>query len=311
METILIKCPHCKEQMQAPKERESVICMFCGETILLDENRIKTEDTYDMGKCYEHLNNVLCGVEQACEGYRAKVREFKRDTYYSLFENYKAENYGFFISIKNCLANASDDILEGVYHQIANAFIKNTETELDCVKKKNDKFSVQMDRNMFMVTFVLPAIKEIGNKKADALADAICSEWHSSFKDSNIQASSYQSISDGFKRKLCYVTTAVCQNLNMGDDCEELRLIKDFRDHYLALTEDGRSLIDEYYDIAPTIVKRISREDDPETKYIWLYQNYIKPCVEFIKCGAQENCKTTYCEMVEALREEYMRDEHK
>ena len=33
METILIKCPHCDEEMQAPAGRESIICMFCGKNI--------------------------------------------------------------------------------------------------------------------------------------------------------------------------------------------------------------------------------------------------------------------------------------
>lgn len=310
MDTILIKCPHCGEQMQAPKGRESVICMFCGKTINLNENQISSSDSYDVEKCNESLSIVMDGVSHAFEGYRAKVHDFKRNTYYTLFETYKADNYGFFVAIKNCIMNASDDKLEEVYQKISDALIEHVEKERQQQKKKSENFQIQMDRNMFMVTFILPAIKEIGTKKADDLADFICSEWSDAFKDSKIQASSYQAIDEGFKRKLCYVTTAVCQSLHMGENCETLNLIKDFRDHYLALTPDGLDLIDEYYDIAPTIVKRINKESDSEAKYIWLYQNYIKPCVDFIKMGAQEECKSTYCDMVETLRDEYMRDKH-
>ena len=55
METILIKCPHCKEEMQAPADRESILCMFCGEKIDLVEVRKtvpeseKTTDTQERG----------------------------------------------------------------------------------------------------------------------------------------------------------------------------------------------------------------------------------------------------------------------
>ena len=163
-----------------------------------------------------------------------------------------------------------------------------------------------MDKNMFMAVYVLPSIKEIRGSRANELAEVICKEWGSSFKDSNIIASDYDSIVQGFKRKLCYVTTAVCQNLNKGENCEELRLIKEFRDGYLASTQEGAALIEEYYDIAPTLVKRIAKDADAQAKYIWLWNTYLAPCVAFIKAGRQEECKETYCGMMEELRKEYM-----
>ena len=55
METILIKCPHCKEEMQAPADRESILCMFCGEKIDLVEVRKtvpESEKTTDMFLCF-------------------------------------------------------------------------------------------------------------------------------------------------------------------------------------------------------------------------------------------------------------------
>lgn len=159
---------------------------------------------------------------------------------------------------------------------------------------------------MFMVIYVLPAIKEIQDEKADRLADVICEEWRKTFKDSNISASDYDTIMQGFKRKLCYVTTAVCQNLNKGENCEELRLIKEFRDGYLSSTEEGQALIEEYYDIAPTLVKRIARDAGAQEKYIWLWNTYLAPCVAYIKSGQPENCKKTYCDMMDVLRKEYM-----
>lgn len=313
METILIKCPHCKEEMQAPAGRESILCMFCGERIDLTaagikeaENNGPAADNADAGKCYENLNFILEHAGAACKEYSAKVKAFRKDSYHELFERYKEENYAFYTAVKLVLDYASEESLDGIYHQIAGAFIQEQEAALEQVKKKNEKFTVQMDKNMFMAVYVLPSIKEIRGSRANELAEVICKEWGSSFKDSNIIASDYDSIVQGFKRKLCYVTTAVCQNLNKGENCEELRLIKEFRDGYLASTQEGAALIEEYYDIAPTLVKRIAKDADAQAKYIWLWNTYLAPCVAFIKAGRQEECKETYCGMMEELRKEYM-----
>ncbi len=234
------------------------------------------------------------------------MKAFRKDSYHELFERYKEENYAFYTAVKLVLDYASEESLDGIYHQIAGAFIREQEAALEQVKKKNEKFTVQMDKNMFMAVYVLPSIKEIRGSRANELAEVICKEWGSSFKDSNIIASDYDSIVQGFKRKLCYVTTAVCQNLNKGENCEELRLIKEFRDGYLASTQEGAALIEEYYDIAPTLVKRIAKDADAQAKYIWLWNTYLAPCVAFIKAGRQEECKETYCGMMEELRKEYM-----
>lgn len=313
METILIKCPHCKEEMQAPAGRESILCMFCGERIDMTaagikeaENNGPAADNADAGKCYENLNFILEHAGAACKEYSAKVKAFRKDSYHELFERYKEENYAFYTAVKLVLDYASEESLDGIYHQIAGAFIREQEAALEQVKKKNEKFTVQMDKNMFMAVYVLLSIKEIRGSRANELAEAICKEWGSSFKDSNIIASDYDSIVQGFKRKLCYVTTAVCQNLNKGENCEELRLIKEFRDGYLASTQEGAALIEEYYDIAPTLVKRIAKDADAQAKYIWLWNTYLAPCVAFIKAGRQEECKETYCGMMEELRKEYM-----
>lgn len=318
METILIKCPHCNEKMQAPADRESILCMFCGaridlknvrETGQAEENADFTVEKApaDPAKRQENLQFVLSHVGAVFRDYTEKVKAFKRNSYTDLFERHKEENYGFYTELKLVLDNVAEEELDGICRRIAEAFIREQEQALAQVRKKNERFSLQMDKNMFMVIYVLPSIKEMRNKKVDRLADVICEEWGKAFRDSNISAANYESIMEGFKRKLCYVTTAVCRNLNKGEDCEELRLIKDFRDGYLSSTEEGRAMIEEYYDIAPTLVKRIDKDAGAQEKYLWLWNTYLAPCVEFIRAGQEENCRETYCSMIEELRAEYMR----
>ena len=291
--------------------------MFCGKRIDLKEAERLSQTTADTEfqtgasaadpvRCQENLQFVLSHADAVFRDYTVKVKSFKKNTYPGLFESHKAENYAFYTAVKLTLDHASPEELDGIYRQIAGAFIKEHTQELSQIRKKNEKFSVQIDKNMFMVIYVIPAVKEIGDSKADRLADVICEEWRGAFPDGNISAADFDTINGGFKRKLCYVTTAVCRNLNKGEDCEELRLIKGFRDGYLSSTEEGRALIEEYYDIAPTLVKRIDRDAEAQAKYLWLWNTYLAPCVAYIKAGQNENCKASYCSMMEELRAVYM-----
>ncbi len=254
----------------------------------------------------ENLQFVLSHVSNVCSGCQAKVRAFNRNSYPGAYERHKEENHAFYHSLKLTLDNAAEEELDDICHQIAEAFVKEQETALSQMQKKNEKATLQMEKNMFTVIYVLPAIKEIQGGRADKLADIICEAWRKAFKDSNISAAGYDSIMEGFKNKLCYVTTAVCTNLEKGADCEELRLIKEFRDGYLSSTKEGLAMIEEYYDIAPTLVKRIERDKDAHEKYTNLWNTYLSPCVQHIKNGQPEICKEIYCGMMEELRETYM-----
>lgn len=53
----------------------------------------------------------------------------------------------------------------------------------------------------------------------------------------------------------------------MPDDCEELQILRSFRDHYLANQPGGMEEIEQYYAIAPRIVASIHQRVD--AAFIW------------------------------------------
>ena len=75
--------------------------------------------------------------------------------------------------------------------------------------------------------------------------------------------------------------------------------------------EDGEQIIREYYNIAPTIVKRIDKENEPEKRYRYLWEHYLKFCVAMIEAGKYEECREKYEQMVEELRKQYIVTNHK
>ena len=142
--------------------------------------------------------------------------------------------------------------------------------------------------------------------RADELAQAMADAWNQTFPGNKISGMTIAEMKGGFRTSPCFITTAVCESLHKPEDCYELNLLKAYRDDYLALSPDGEALIARYYDIAPTIVKRMNKEKDRKAIYRSLYENYISPCVRLIEEDRNEECRQKYSEMVEMLQTEYM-----
>jgi len=103
------------------------------------------------------------------------------------------------------------------------------------------------------------------------------------------------------EQKCCYITTACVHHMGLGDDCNELMTLRNFRDAYLIKKPNGQQLIEFYYQYSPQIVSAIrSREDEEEIlKRIYLV---ILKCVEAIEKGDNEFAFQTYCQMVINLK---------
>ncbi len=75
-------------------------------------------------------------------------------------------------------------------------------------------------------------------------------------KDTYSENSSYHSsvTTSSYSDSFCVITTATCIALQGKDDCEELNILRNFRDQHINNTEEGRELVLEYYRVAPLII---------------------------------------------------------
>lgn len=103
----------------------------------------------------------------------------------------------------------------------------------------------------------------------------------------------------------CFITTAVCDSFGKPDDCFELTAFRKFRDGWLIAQPDGKSLIAEYYSIAPQIVAKINRLADAKEIYKTLWDKYLEPCLKFIERGENLSCKNKYVQMIRELKKIY------
>ena len=95
--------------------------------------------------------------------------------------------------------------------------------------------------------------------------------------------------------------------LGKADDCEELTLLRAFRDDWLAAQPRGKEEIGHYYAVAPRIVAAIHALPDAGERLHALYQTLVQPCVAAIKAGDMEAAHRNYRAISLALEEQYIR----
>lgn len=104
----------------------------------------------------------------------------------------------------------------------------------------------------------------------------------------------------------CYITTATCEEFGKADDCYELTQFRKFRDEWLLFQDNGKALIQKYYNDAPKIVKEINLRENHKEIYHTINKDYLEPCLSMIENEKYEECKELYSEMVNKLSKEYL-----
>lgn len=90
----------------------------------------------------------------------------------------------------------------------------------------------------------------------------------------------------------CFITTAVCEYSGKPDDCEELQVLREFRDTWLEINHPED--IVKYYKKAPQLVALIKAMPQAVDIFHKMDRYYIQPAVEFIKSGAFETAYNIY-----------------
>jgi hypothetical protein len=98
------------------------------------------------------------------------------------------------------------------------------------------------------------------------------------------------------KKSGCFVTTAVCEYKGLPDDCEQLTVLRRFRDDYLAALPGGQSLVERYYELAPRLVERL--KDPADLERAW---NTIQRCVRVVQEGRPDEALCLYTQELELM----------
>ena len=92
----------------------------------------------------------------------------------------------------------------------------------------------------------------------------------------------------------CYLTAAAVDFMGLQDNCEELTVLRAFRDGYIKSLPKGEDEISNYYKTAPKIIDAINSRIDRSEILSNLYYELIVPCVSMIKSNKLEEAYQKY-----------------
>ena len=104
----------------------------------------------------------------------------------------------------------------------------------------------------------------------------------------------------------CFLTSACIGAKGLPDDCEELRILRKFRDGWLSEQHGGKELISEYYTIAPQIVDSINAQENHIQIHEEIYQKLVVPCVDLIHAGDYDAALNLYKKTTQQLAQKYI-----
>jgi hypothetical protein len=248
-------------------------------------------------------NDISIEMKALLENSTSLLEQFNKASYEECFKEYLATHTSTFEAIEE--RYREEDAFLGL-GELAEHLALWAKQELEELKKNREKEKQLMDFNLTIIAYLNPAILKYNGKFSNVLVEQILKAWKEQFPKTNLSSSNFEQIQGGFKNKLCYITTAICETFDKPDDCYELQLLRNYRDVYLTSVPDGVEIVKEYYNIAPTIVNRIRKTNENKEIFENIWTEYLKPCIALIEKGMNEECKAVYIEMVRTLQEKYM-----
>jgi len=100
----------------------------------------------------------------------------------------------------------------------------------------------------------------------------------------------------------CFLTTAVCDYMDLPDDNQYLNTLRQFRDEYVKVNYP--ELVEEYYRIAPAIVNYIKARPDADAVFKQMLNLYILPACDRIWAGDSAGAMETYINLVAFAKRE-------
>lgn len=103
----------------------------------------------------------------------------------------------------------------------------------------------------------------------------------------------------------CYLTSACTAAMGLPGDCEELSILRRFRDEWLSKQPGGKETIEEYYRIAPGIVRSIESMGESKVLFQRIYDEMVCPCVRAIQEERPKEAWALYERMTRELEKKF------
>lgn len=309
MEFIDGVCPHCSGVLKLPVDRETVICMYCGGSVTIDlaGDVGREDDVVEKRDCHIYVKRSLENFPAMLLAIKDPLKDFRKVLYEKKFQEYQNAHLDTMNSIEEAflMLEGSNDFIVN----LAEVMVHQAQALITATHNKRKQMEILTNFNLSIVVYVNPALQMNNIRSGKAVAMELIRQWKVQFPETNLKLSDFEGIQSGFRRRFCYITTAVCESLGKTDDCYELTLLRNYRDHFLMSQTDGADLIHRYYDVAPTIVRRMARDQDCLVIYRKIWNEYLYPCIQMIENNKPDVCLVLYTRMMRELERTYFKQE--
>jgi ribosomal protein S27E len=307
------KCPKCGEELKVPANLEQFSCLYCGARLTPADltQAPAAPEPLDLGEAEASYQAALARLAECVTRYPGYNRKITKTEFEPAFAAYQAGCQPIFEQ----LSRGIEPLAEGQSEKIAAAAERMLD-DLEAAwqaspkwKSKMNQAGIMEDDKIIIAIFTVPLVRYLKLPISEEFAVQLQKKWVERHPKSPFYLGDYESISGGFRKKflgLCFITTAVCEEQGLPDDCAELTAFRAFRDGYLRACPDGEALIREYYDIAPGIVSCLNVCGDRHENYAAIRENYLDACYRDLQAGRLEACKTRYTAMVRELERRYL-----
>ncbi len=290
-------CTHCGKTIQVPEELTVFSCVYCGGKMELAPKTVPIGESVEA----DHLavlEHLLDGIRDNPKYF---VKNFTKKSYEPSFFQYKREREDTYAAMERYLL-ANPDRRESLLEQYTERFLEDWEA----LRQKRRGQAAAFSDKMTLALYEVPAILSMELNCGRDYVNLLHEKFVRKYPDNIFEPGTYEELAAGFERKkLCFITTAVCEFEGKPDDCAELTAFRNFRDGWL--TEQGdEKLIREYYEIAPSIVTAIDYCDDRAGQYAAIRRDYLTPCYAALKRKDMPGCREKYVEMVRMLQKKYL-----
>ena len=104
----------------------------------------------------------------------------------------------------------------------------------------------------------------------------------------------------------CFITSAAVSHMGLKDDCEELTILRKYRDELIKEDPKFKKIVLEYYQVAPKIVAKINEDKDKDQILGSIYHKLVIPVTNYLKNGQINEAKEYYINMYSELKEKYL-----
>lgn len=303
------RCPHCGREMQVPADAEKIVCMFCAQPIDLkapadgqpqaEQSPAAEQPAAEQppaGRAVPPMEAPGLLPEEAFT-LRIGISQLNAKAYPEIFEHYQELVRP---ALRAYLRDAESDGTAAAEALADNVVARFAE------ERKKRVGPETFDCRFTITALLIPAVLELKSSPAERLAELILQKWNADYPKNPLGKATFEDIQKGFRKRLCFITTAVCRELGAGDSCRELEEFRAFRDGWLASSPRGEAKIAEYYLFAPLIVRAVQSSAGADAEFRRIWRAHLLPCLSLIRKGKPEACARRYEEMMRELEARWL-----